>query len=103
VIVLIDEIHTPDSSRYSEGYQERQDKGERRAKQLSKSFSSLVDSKWFQGLEGQSIPDMSDEYIETVSERYIELYEKILGEKFVRADISNINEGKKKRFGLFRE
>ncbi|SDX47010.1 phosphoribosylaminoimidazolesuccinocarboxamide synthase [Flavobacterium degerlachei] len=94
VIVLIDEIHTPDSSRYfySEGYQERQDKGEEQ-KQLSKEFvRRWLIQNGFQGLEGQQIPDMSDEYIETVSERYIELYEKILGEKFVKADISNINE-----------
>jgi phosphoribosylaminoimidazole-succinocarboxamide synthase len=94
VIVLIDEIHTPDSSRYfySEGYQERQDRGEEQ-KQLSKEFVRrwLIENG-FQGLEGQQIPDMSDEYIETVSERYIELYENILGEKFVKADISNINE-----------
>jgi phosphoribosylaminoimidazole-succinocarboxamide synthase len=52
----------------------------------------LVNQNGFQGLEGQQIPDMTEEYIETVSERYIELYEKILGEKFVKADISNINE-----------
>ncbi len=94
VIVLIDEIHTPDSSRYfySEGYQERQDKGEEQ-KQLSKEFvRRWLIQNGFQGLEGQSIPDMTDEYIETVSDRYIELYENILGEKFVKADISNINE-----------
>ncbi|SHG15835.1 phosphoribosylaminoimidazole-succinocarboxamide synthase [Flavobacterium fluvii] len=94
VIVLIDEIHTPDSSRYfySEGYQERQDRGEEQ-KQLSKEFvRRWLIQNGFQGLEGQQIPDMSDEYIETVSERYIELYENILGEKFVKADISNINE-----------
>jgi phosphoribosylaminoimidazole-succinocarboxamide synthase len=94
VIVLIDEIHTPDSSRYfySEGYQERQDKGEEQ-KQLSKEFvRRWLIQNGFQGLEGQSIPEMTDEYIETVSERYIELYENILGEKFVKADISNINE-----------
>lgn len=94
VIVLIDEIHTPDSSRYfyAEGYQERQNKGEEQ-KQLSKEFVRrwLIENG-FQGLEGQQIPDMTDEYIETVSERYIELYENILGEKFVKADISNINE-----------
>ena len=94
VIVLIDEIHTPDSSRYfyAEGYQERQDKGEEQ-KQLSKEFVRrwLIENG-FQGLEGQQIPNMTDEYIETVSERYIELYENILGEKFVKADISNINE-----------
>ena len=94
VIVLIDEIHTPDSSRYfySEGYQERQDKGEEQ-KQLSKEFvRRWLIQNGFQGLEGQSIPDMTDEYIETVSDRYIELYENILGKKFVKADISNINE-----------
>jgi phosphoribosylaminoimidazole-succinocarboxamide synthase len=94
VIVLIDEIHTPDSSRYfySEGYRERQDKGQEQ-KQLSKEFvRRWLIQKGFQGLEGQQIPNMSDEYIETVSERYIELYEKILGEKFIKADISNINE-----------
>jgi phosphoribosylaminoimidazole-succinocarboxamide synthase len=94
VIVLIDEIHTPDSSRYfySEGYQERQDKGEEQ-KQLSKEFvRRWLIQNGFQGLEGQQIPEMTDEYIETVSERYIELYENILGEKFVKADISNINE-----------
>ena len=94
IIVLIDEIHTPDSSRYfyAEGYQERQDKGEEQ-KQLSKEFVRrwLIENG-FQGLEGQQIPNMTDEYIETVSERYIELYENILGEKFVKADISNINE-----------
>jgi len=93
-IVLIDEIHTPDSSRYfySEGYQERQDRGEEQ-KQLSKEFVRrwLIENG-FQGLEGQQIPNMTDEYIESVSDRYIELYENILGEKFVKADISNINE-----------
>lgn len=92
VIVLIDEIHTPDSSRYfySDGYQERQDRGEEQ-KQLSKEFVRrwLIENG-FQGLEGQQIPNMTDEYIETVSERYIELYENILGEKFVKADVSNI-------------
>ena len=92
VIVLIDEIHTPDSSRYfySEGYQERQDRGEEQ-KQLSKEFVRrwLIENG-FQGQEGQQIPNMSDEYIETISERYIELYENILGEKFVKADVTNI-------------
>jgi len=94
VIVLIDEIHTPDSSRYfySEGYQERQDRGEEQ-KQLSKEFVRrwLIENG-FQGQEGQQIPNMTEEYIETVSERYIELYENILGEKFVKADVSNIYE-----------
>ena len=93
-IVLIDEIHTPDSSRYfyADGYQERQDKGEEQ-KQLSKEFvRRWLIQNGFQGLEGQKIPNMTDEYIESVSERYIELYENILGEKFVKADISNIND-----------
>lgn len=93
-IVLIDEIHTPDSSRYfyAEGYQERQDRGEEQ-KQLSKEFVRrwLIENG-FQGQEGQQIPDMTDSYIDSVSERYIELYENILGEKFEKADISNINE-----------
>ncbi|PBJ10068.1 phosphoribosylaminoimidazolesuccinocarboxamide synthase [Flavobacterium sp. ACN6] len=94
VIVLIDEIHTPDSSRYfyADGYAERQEKGEEQ-KQLSKEFVRrwLIENG-FQGQEGQQIPDMSDEYIESVSERYIELYENILGEKFVKADIDNIDQ-----------
>ena len=93
-IVLIDEIHTPDSSRYfyNEGYQERQGRGEAQ-KQLSKEFvRQWLIANGFQGREGQQIPEMTEEYIATVSERYIELYENILGEKFVKADISNINE-----------
>jgi len=94
VIVLIDEIHTPDSSRYfyAEGYAERQEKGEEQ-KQLSKEFVRrwLIENG-FQGQEGQQIPEMTDAYIESVSERYIELYENILGEKFVKADIDNIDE-----------
>ena len=91
-IVLIDEIHTPDSSRYfyAEGYQERQD-GNEPQKQLSKEFvRQWLISNNFQGLEGQIVPEMSDEYIETVSERYIELYENIMGETFIKADVSNI-------------
>lgn len=93
-IVLIDEIHTPDSSRYfyAEGYQERQTKGEAQ-KQLSKEFvRQWLISNGFQGLEGQKVPFMSDEYIETVSERYIELYENITGEAFVKANVDNIQE-----------
>jgi phosphoribosylaminoimidazole-succinocarboxamide synthase len=93
-IVLIDEIHTPDSSRYfyAEGYQDRQDRGEAQ-KQLSKEFvRQWLIANGFQGKEGQQIPEMTEEYIATVSERYIELYENILGEKFIKADISNINE-----------
>ncbi|MCB7480518.1 phosphoribosylaminoimidazolesuccinocarboxamide synthase [Christiangramia sediminis] len=91
-IVLIDEIHTPDSSRYfyKKGYEERQEKGESQ-KQLSKEFvRQWLISNGFQGLEGQSVPEMSDEYIKSVSERYIELYENITGEKFEKADVSNI-------------
>ena len=92
-IVLIDEIHTPDSSRYfyADGYQERQDSGEEQ-KQLSKEFVRrwLIENG-FQGKVGQQIPNMTDDYINTISERYIELYENILGEKFIKADISDIN------------
>lgn len=93
-IVLIDEIHTPDSSRYfyADGYQDRQDRGEAQ-KQLSKEFvRQWLIANNFQGLEGQTVPHMSDEYIETVSERYIELYENITGETFEKANISNIQE-----------
>ena len=93
-IVLIDEIHTPDSSRYfyAEGYEERQQKEEPQ-KQLSKEFvRQWLIQNGFQGLEGQTVPEMSDTYIQTVSERYIELYETITGESFNRADLSNINE-----------
>ncbi len=91
-IYLIDEIHTPDSSRYfyAEGYQDRFEKGEEQ-KQLSKEFVR----KWlmengFQGKEGQKVPEMTPKYCESVSERYIELYENIVGEKFVKADISDV-------------
>lgn len=93
-IVLIDEIHTPDSSRYfyAEGYEERQAAGEAQ-KQLSKEFvRQWLISNDFQGLEGQTVPEMTDEYIETVSERYIELYENITGDAFAKADTSNIQE-----------
>lgn len=93
-IVLIDEIHTPDSSRYFyiEGYEERQRKHEPQ-KQLSKEFvRQWLIEHGFQGKEGQQLPEMSDEYIETISERYIELYEKITGEKFEKADVSNIEK-----------
>ncbi|MFK7000510.1 phosphoribosylaminoimidazolesuccinocarboxamide synthase [Flavobacterium oreochromis] len=93
-IVLIDEIHTPDSSRYfyADGYQERQNKGENQ-KQLSKEFvRQWLISNGFQGKEGQQIPEMTNEYVETVSDRYIELYENIIGEKFQKSDISNIHD-----------
>lgn len=91
-IVLIDEIHTPDSSRYfyKDGYQQRQDSGQAQ-KQLSKEFvRQWLIENGFQGLEGQTVPFMSDAYIETVSERYIELYENITGEPFVKAEVSSI-------------
>lgn len=93
-IVLIDEIHTPDSSRYfyAEGYEELQAKEEPQ-KQLSKEFvRQWLIGNGFQGKEGQQIPEMTDAYIETVSDRYIELYENIMGETFVKADITNIEE-----------
>jgi phosphoribosylaminoimidazole-succinocarboxamide synthase len=91
-IVLIDEIHTPDSSRYfyADGYQERQDRGESQ-KQLSKEFVRrwLIENG-FQGKEGQVIPHMSDEKINEISERYIELYENITGKAFEKADTDHI-------------
>ena len=93
-IVLIDEIHTPDSSRYfyADGYEERQLNNEPQ-KQLSKEFvRQWLISNDFQGLEGQLIPHMSNEYIKTVSDRYIELYENITGEPFKKANVSNIQK-----------
>lgn len=102
-IVLIDEIHTPDSSRYfyAEGYEERQQKGEVQ-KQLSKEFvRQWLIFNGFQGKEGQQIPEMTDEYIESVSDRYIELYENILGEQFVKADVSNIQQRIEKNVNEF--
>lgn len=91
-IYLIDEIHTPDSSRYfySEGYEERFEKGEEQ-KQLSKEFVRkwLMDNG-FQGQAGQQVPKMTEEYCNSVSDRYIELYEKIVGEKFTKADAKDL-------------
>jgi len=91
-IVLIDEIHTPDSSRYfyADGYQQRQDKGEPQ-KQLSKEFVRrwLIENG-FQGKEGQVIPTMSDEKIREISDRYIELFENITGKTFEKSDTSNL-------------
>ena len=91
-IYLIDEIHTPDSSRYfyADGYQERQDRGLPQ-KQLSKEFVRewLMDHN-FQGLQGQTVPVMPDEFVNEVTERYIELYENITGEKFMRSDYTNV-------------
>ena len=91
-IILIDEIHTPDSSRYfyMEGYQDRQDADDSQ-KQLSKEFvRQWLITNGFQGLEGQNIPDMNEAFIASVSERYIELYEQITGDEFVKADVSDV-------------
>ena len=84
-IYLMDEVHTPDSSRYfyADGFEERQQKGERQ-KQLSKEFvREWLIANNFMGKEGQTVPEMSDEWVQTISNRYIELYEKVIGEKFV--------------------
>ncbi len=89
-IYLIDEIHTPDSSRYFylEGYEERQAKGEPQ-KQLSKEFvREWLMANGFQGKEGQQVPEMTDEVIKGISERYIELYEHVTAKKFVKEDVS---------------
>jgi phosphoribosylaminoimidazole-succinocarboxamide synthase len=102
-IVLIDEIHTPDSSRYfyRDGYQERQDRGEAQ-KQLSKEFvRQWLIANGFQGLEGQEIPEMNDERINEISERYIELYEQIAGEKFIKADVSQVTARIEKNVNAF--
>ena len=92
IIYLIDEIHTPDSSRYfySEGYAERQEQGEQQ-KQLSKEFVRrwLIENG-FQGKDGQTVPEMTPEKVESISERYIELYERITGEKFVKPEGQNV-------------
>ncbi len=91
-IFLIDEIHTPDSSRYfyKEGYELRQSKGESQ-KQLSKEFvREWLMANGFQGKDGQQVPVMDDDFVNLVSERYIELYENITGDKFERADASNV-------------
>lgn len=93
-VILIDEIHTPDSSRYfyAEGYEERQKNGEQQ-KQLSKEFvRQWLIENGFQGLEGQTMPVMPDEFVKVVTERYIELYEKITGKTFVKSDTTNIQE-----------
>jgi len=91
-VILIDEIHTPDSSRYfySDGYHERQIKGEPQ-KQLSKEFvRQWLMENGFQGLEGQTMPEMPDEFVQTITDRYIELYERISGNTFVKAETSDI-------------
>lgn len=91
-IYLIDEIHTPDSSRYfyKDGYAERQAKGEKQ-KQLSKEFvREWLIANNFQGKDGQTVPEMTDEFVEEISNRYIELYENITGDKFVKSDVSDV-------------
>ena len=102
-IYLIDEIHTPDSSRYfySEGYQERFDNGKNQ-KQLSKEFVRewLMENN-FQGKDGEVLPKMTDEFVNSVSERYIELYELITGEKFVKEDTFEVNDRIEKNVTAF--
>ena len=91
-VILIDEIHTPDSSRYfyAEGYEERQANNEPQ-KQLSKEFvRQWLIENGFQGLEGQTMPFMPDEFVKTITDRYIELYERITGKEFVKSDTSDI-------------
>ena len=104
-IVLIDEIHTPDSSRYfySEGYQDRQ-KNREPQKQLSKEFlRQWLISNNFQGYQGQVVPEMTDQYINSVSDRYIELYENITSEKFIRAENSDIENRIRKNINDYLE
>lgn len=96
-IYVIDEIHTPDSSRYfyAEGYEAKQKAGEPQ-KQLSKEFvREWLMANGFQGKDGQQVPEMTDEFVRTVSERYIELFENITGKKFVKEDISKADAEKK--------
>jgi len=91
-IYLIDEIHTPDSSRYfyAEGYSERQVTGAKQ-KQLSKEFvREWLIEKGFQGLDGQEMPDMPDSFVQLISDRYIELYEQITGKSFIKADTTDV-------------
>jgi phosphoribosylaminoimidazole-succinocarboxamide synthase len=91
-VILIDEIHTPDSSRYfyAEGYEERQANNEPQ-KQLSKEFvRQWLIENGFQGLEGQTMPFMPDEFVQTITDRYIELYERITGKDFIKSDTSDI-------------
>ena len=102
-VILMDEIHTPDSSRYfyKEGYEERQKKGEEQ-KQLSKEFVRrwLIENG-FQGKEGQIVPKMNDEWVKEISDRYIELYEKVTGEKFIKHDSANFNSEIEEKVGSF--
>jgi len=103
IIYLIDEIHTPDSSRYfyKKGYEERQQAGQPQ-KQLSKEFvREWLMANGFQGLEGQKVPEMDDAFVNLVSERYIELYESITGQKFERAEASNVLNRVERNIQLF--
>jgi phosphoribosylaminoimidazole-succinocarboxamide synthase len=102
-IILIDEIHTPDSSRYfyKDGYQSRQDRGEPQ-KQLSKEFvRQWLISEGFQGLEGQVMPNMPNDFVQSVSERYIELFELITGDKFIKADTEHIQSRVESNLGFW--
>lgn len=102
-VYLIDEIHTPDSSRYfyAEGYEEKFQNGEPQ-KQLSKEFvRQWLIENGFMGREGEQVPEMTDEYVNSVSERYIELYEHIVGEPFVKADTENIGERIEKNIAAY--
>ena len=102
-VYLIDEIHTPDSSRYfyAEGYEEKFQNGEPQ-KQLSKEFvRQWLIENGFMGREGEQVPEMTDEYVNSVSERYIELYEHIVGEPFVKADTENIGERIEKNIATY--
>ena len=104
-IYLIDEIHTPDSSRYfyADGYEERFAKGENQ-KQLSKEFvREWLAEKGFQGKDGQTLPEIPEEFVEQVSQRYIELYESIIGEKFIKADADDTNKRIEKNIREFLE
>ena len=102
-IYLIDEIHTPDSSRYfyAQGYEERLAKGEAQ-KQLSKEFvRQWLIQNGFQGKEGQQVPEMSENFVDSVSERYIELFENITGDSFEKSDISKIKDRIEKNVNSF--
>jgi phosphoribosylaminoimidazole-succinocarboxamide synthase len=102
-IILIDEIHTPDSSRYfyKEGYEQRQAKGEAQ-KQLSKEFvREWLMEHGFQGQEGQKLPELTDEFVKQISDRYIELFENITGEKFIKSDSVNVQERVRKNIDAF--
>lgn len=102
-IYLIDEIHTPDSSRYfyKEGYEDRQKNGEQQ-KQLSKEFvREWLMANGFQGRAGEVIPEMTDEIVNSISERYIELYENIVGEKFIKEDVSKVIDRVEKNIKTF--